>query len=242
MLLDGIFPPLIVFAVVAAALAARRLVLKAGATTDVAILAALIVLSAGLELSMGRPLKYRNGPVRFWSGNIKSDQNSQQISDPYTFTHVTHGALFYGLTWLTMRPASVATRLVVATGLESAWEVYENTETVVERYRKETVSLGYFGDSVINSAADILACIAGFLLAWRLPKSATVAAVIVSEIMLAFWIRDNLTLNILMLIYPIRAIKTWQAAGLIRLDGPAGVIARRVWPGLRIRRAETDPC
>ena len=114
-----------------------------------------------------------------------------------------------------MRPASVATRLVVATGLESAWEVYENTETVVERYRKETVSLGYYGDSAINSAADILACIVGFLLAWRLPKAATVAMVVVSEIMLAFLIRDNLTLNILMLVYPIKVIKTWQAAGLV---------------------------
>src|SRR5215510_2769140 len=125
-MLDGFVPPLIVFAAVVAALLARRFVLKPGTASDFAIVAAFIVLAGGLELAMGRPLKYRNGPVRIWSGNIRSDQNSQQIADPYTFTHVTHGALFYGLTWLTMRPASVATRLVVATGIESAWEVYEN--------------------------------------------------------------------------------------------------------------------
>jgi hypothetical protein len=214
-MLDGLFPPLIVLAVVAAALLARRLALKAGRTADFAIIAALIVLAGGLELAMGRPLKYRNGPVRFWSGNVRSDQNSQQIADPYTFTHFTHGALFYGLTWLTMRPATVATRMIAAIGLESAWEVYENTETVVERYRKSTISLGYYGDSVINSAADILACLVGFLLASRLPKTATIAWVVAFEVMLAFWIRDNLTLNILMLVYPIRAVKTWQSAGVV---------------------------
>jgi hypothetical protein len=225
-MLDGVVPPLIVLAAVAAALAARRFVLKDGRAAGFAILAALILLAGGLELAMGRPLKYRNGPVRLWSGNIKSDQNSQQIADPYTFTHVTHGALFYGLTWLTMRPAAAATRLIVAAGLEGAWEVYENTETVVERYRKETISLGYYGDSVINSAADILACLVGFLLAWRLPRSATITWVVVSEIMLAFWIRDNLALNILMLVYPLRAIKTWQAAGF------PGVLIGRGWPSL----------
>jgi len=211
--MDGVVPPLIVFAALATALLARRFVLKGGRAADVAMIVALIGLAAGLELAMGRPLKYRNGPVRIWSGDIRSDQNSQQIADPYTFTHFTHGALFYGLTWLTMRPATAATRLIVAAGFEGAWEVYENTETVVERYRKETISLGYYGDSVINSAADILACIVGFLLAWRLPRTATVAWVVAFEIMLAFWIRDNLTLNILMLVYPIKAVKTWQAAG-----------------------------
>lgn len=217
---NGIVPPLIILAAAVGALIARRFVLKDGrATTDLAVIVALMVLAAGLELAMGRPVKYRNGPVRFWSGNIKSDQNSQQISDPYTFTHFTHGALFYGLTWLTMRPASLATRLIVATGLESAWEVYENTETVVERYRKETISLGYYGDSVINSAADILACIIGFLLAWRLPRTATITWVVVCEVMLAFWIRDNLTLNILMLVYPIKAVKTWQAASAVSFRG-----------------------
>ena len=234
-MLNGFVPPLIVLAVVAAALLARRLALKAGRTADFAIIAALIVLAGGLELAMGRPLKYRNGPVRFWSGNVRSDQNSQQIADPYTFTHFTHGALFYGLTWLTMRPATVATRMIAAIGLESAWEVYENTETVVERYRKSTISLGYYGDSVINSAADILACLVGFLLAWRLPKTVTIAWVVAFEVMLAFWIRDNLTLNILMLIYPIKAVKSWQSASL-GISSGFQVLGYDLRPPVRRRR------
>jgi hypothetical protein len=194
-------------------LAWRHFVLKGGGqVADLAIMLVLMVVAGGLELGMGRPVKYSHGPVTLWSGDIKSDQNSQQIADPYTFTHFTHGAAFYGLTWLVMRPASGVTRLLVATGVEAAWEVYENTDTVVERYRTETISLGYYGDSLINSTADILACIVGFLAAWRLPRASTITWVVVFELMLAFWIRDNLTLNVLMLVYPIKAIKTWQAA------------------------------
>jgi hypothetical protein len=170
----------------------------------------VIGAAAGAELGMGRPAVYRRGPVRLWSGNVHSDQNSQQIADPYTFTHVIHGAAFYALTTL-VRPASpAAARLVATAVLESVWEVYENTDAVINRYREATISLGYFGDSVINSVCDILACLCGFWLTRRLPARATVAWVIVTEAILALWIRDNLTLNILMLIYPIDAIKSWQ--------------------------------
>jgi hypothetical protein len=190
-------------------LVCRRFLL-AGRAGDIAIVLGLAIATGGLELAMGRPLKYRNGAVRLWSGDIKSDQNSQQISDPYTFTHFIHGAAFYGLTRIVAPRASVVTRLIGATALEASWEVYENTDTVVERYRTETISLGYYGDSLINSAADIFACIAGFLLAWRLPRSVTMTWVVVVELMLALWIRDNLTLNILMLIYPLDAVRVWQ--------------------------------
>jgi uncharacterized protein DUF2585 len=215
-MLDGFIPPLIVAGAAAVLLAWRRFVLKGGRpAADLLIVVALMVVAGGLEYAMGRPVTYRHGPAGLWSGDVSSDQNSQQIADPYTFTHFTHGAAFYGLTWLAMRPASVATRLIVATGVEAAWEAYENTDTVVERYRTETISLGYYGDSLINSAADIVACIVGFLLAWRLPRAATITWVVLFELMLAFWIRDNLTLNILMLVYPIRAIKEWQAAALV---------------------------
>ena len=211
-MLDGFVPPLIVAGTALALLAWRHFVLKGGGqVADLVIVLVLMCTAGVLELAMGRPVKYRSGPVRLWSGDIKSDQNSQQFADPYTLTHFTHGAAFYGLTWLVMRPASGATRLLVATGVEAAWEVYENTDTVVERYRTETISLGYYGDSLINSAADILACIVGFLAAWRLPRASTITWVVVFELMLAFWIRDNLTLNILMLAYPINAIKAWQA-------------------------------
>jgi hypothetical protein len=210
--LDGFVPPLIVLGTALVLLAWRQFVLKGGRqAADLACVLLLMVVAASLELGMGRPLRYRSGPVRFWSGDIKSDQNSQQIADPYTFTHFTHGAAFYGLTFVAMRPATAATRLLVATGLEAAWETYENTDTVVERYRTETISLGYYGDSLINSAADIVACIIGFLAAWRLPRASTITWVVLFELMLAFWIRDNLTLNILMLAYPIKAIKAWQA-------------------------------
>jgi hypothetical protein len=208
--LDGVVPPIIVGVVLIVLLVARRAFLKS-AKADLVVVLALIVVAGGLELAMGRPLKYRNGPIRIWSGDINSDQNSQQVADPYTFTHVTHGAAFYGLTRLVMPRAAVATRLLTAVGLEAAWEAYENTNTVVERYRTETISLGYYGDSVVNSVADILACVIGFLLTWRLPRAATITWVVVVELMLLLWIRDNLTLNILMLVYPIDAIRKWQA-------------------------------
>jgi hypothetical protein len=98
-------------------------------------------------------------------------------------------------------------------GLESAWEALENTNMVIDRYRAATVSLGYYGDSVLNSMADVFACLLGFLLAWRLPTRATVAWVVVVELVLVVWIRDNLTLNIVMLLYPLQAIRQWQAGG-----------------------------
>lgn len=211
MVLDGAVPPLIVAGTAAVLLAWRYWWRGAkGGQADWAIVCLLVVLTGALEWQMGRPLKYRHGPVRLWSGNINSDQNSQQVSDPYTLTHFEHGAAFYGLTRLALRSASVSTCGIVAVAIEAAWESYENTNTVVERYRAKTVSLGYYGDSIINSIADILACIVGFVLAWRLPRSATLAWVIAFELILALWIRDNLTLNILMLIAPLDAVRRWQ--------------------------------
>ena len=177
---------------------------------DVLIIAAVICLAMFLELKMGRTVRYQHGPVRLWSGDIRSDQNSQQVFDPYTLTHVIHGAAFYGLTRLILGSASFGLGAIVAITLEAAWEAYENTNQVINRYRAETISLGYYGDSVINSLADMLACAAGLLLAWRLPRIVTVAWVVAVELSLAFWIRDNLTLNIIMLIHPIDAIRAWQ--------------------------------
>ena len=174
------------------------------------VLATTVATAAGLELRMGRPLTYRHGPMRLWVADIQSDQNSQQIADPYTFTHVVHGAVFYGLARAALGPSAVATRLVAAVAAESAWEALENTDMVIERYRAATVSLGYYGDSVLNSVADILACALGFLLTWRLPTRVTIVAVVVVEVLLAVWIRDNLTLNVLMLVHPVQAVRAWQ--------------------------------
>ena len=120
-----------------------------------------MALSATLLLAMGRPLVYRHGPVRLWSDDVQSDQNSQQLADPYTLTHVTHGVLLFGLVGLAGRRLPVRTRVVVALALECAWEVLENTDAVIQRYRAATVSLGYYGDSVLNTVGDVLAAALG---------------------------------------------------------------------------------
>ena len=213
-MLDGIVPPLLVILAAALLLWCRSWYLKRHDgpdwRADVAVAIALVIVTATLEIGMGRSLAYRSGPVRLWVGDINSDQNSQQIFDPYSFTHVIHGALFYGLTHAVMGPASLGARAAVALALESAWEVYENTDTVINRYRAATIALGYYGDSVTNSVADILACLLGFVLTRRLAWWWTVSWVVATEIVLAVAIRDNLTLNIIMLIRPIEAIKLWQ--------------------------------
>ena len=213
-MLDGYVPPLLVLGLAGLLLAPfflrRRTVDWAAA---VAIMLAVIASAAVLERQMGRPVSYTKGPVRFWIADVLSDQNSQQVADPYSFTHVTHGALFYGMTVLALGPARPALRAAVAVALESAWEALENTNMVIDRYRAVTVSLGYYGDSVVNSIADVAACLIGFLLAWRLPTRVTIAWVVVVELVLAVWIRDNLTLNIVMLVYPLQAIRQWQAGG-----------------------------
>ena len=170
----------------------------------------LMFLGAAAEVSMGRRLWGTSGVPGFWSGDINSSHNSQFLLDPYTFTHVTHGILFFGLLSFIFRWLPFDARLAVTVALETAWEVIENTDTVIQRYRAETISLNYYGDSIVNSVGDVLACILGFLLASRLPRRAAVATVIVLELVLLVLVRDNLTLNIVMLIYPIRAIRMWQ--------------------------------
>jgi hypothetical protein len=215
--LDGVVPPLLVLIAAAVLLLLRRLYVSRhggdvlGADATVAL--ALVVITAMLELGMGRSLAYRNGPVRLWVGDVNSDQNSQQLFDPYSFTHVTHGALFYALTRAVTGPAAVGVRAAVAIALEAAWESYENTDTVINRYRAATIALGYYGDSVTNSVADIVCCLLGYVLAHRLAWWWTVSWMVATEIALALTIRDNLTLNIIMLIRPIKAIKRWQLGG-----------------------------
>jgi hypothetical protein len=214
-MLDGYVPPLLILGL-AGLLVAPFVVFPRRAldwATAAGIMLVLVAATAALELRMGRPAAYARGPLRVWVGDVQSDQNSQQIADPYSFTHVVHGALFYGITALTLGPSQPALRAAIAIGIESAWEAVENTDMVIERYRKATVSLGYYGDSVVNSIADVLACLIGFLLAWRLPTRATVMWVAAVELVLALWIRDNLTLNVVMLVYPLQVIRQWQAGG-----------------------------
>jgi hypothetical protein len=212
--LDGYLPPLLVIALAFILIRVRLRYAEGNdrgfTPADVAIIAAIIGFAGFLEIEMGRTPTYKYGPVRLWSGDIHSNQNSQQIADPYTFTHVIHGAIFYGLTRIALRSSPLALRAIIGITAESAWEVLENTDMVIRRYRAATISLDYYGDSVLNSVSDILACVVGFVLAWRLPARVTVIWILSVELILALWIRDNLTLNILMLLYPVKAIQRWQ--------------------------------
>ena len=169
---------------------------------------AIIAVQALVLYAMGRVPICTCGTVKLWYGVVQSSENSQHIFDWYTLTHVVHGFGFYFLTWLVMRKAPFALRLAVAVLIEGVWEIIENTDFVITRY----VSLDYFGDSIVNSVADTVAMIAGFVLAARLPAWNTVAAALALELTLAYLIRDNLTLNIIMLVHPIDAVKAWQAS------------------------------
>src|SRR5262245_27073772 len=212
-MLNGLVPPLITAAAAALLLCCRQVYVRRGGSrraADVAATIAIVGVTALLEISMGRALTYRNGPIRPWVSEVHSDQNSQQVSDWYTFSHIIHGAAFYGATHLVMGPASVGLRLASAVALEATWESYENTDTVINRYRSATIALGYYGDSVLNSMSDILACVLGFLFASRLRWWWTLSWVVAAEVLVAMFIRDNLTLNIIMLVWPIEAIKRWQ--------------------------------
>ena len=178
------------------------------------IVLCLIVTMAITSLYFqGRVWWCQAGDMMPWSWDIWSTHNSQHIVDPYSFTHVLHGVLEFWLIGLVFRRMPLAWRLVLAVFIESSWEVAENSAAVIERYRSVTISLDYFGDSIVNSIADIVACSVGFIIANYLRFWRSLWLFLITEAILVFWIRDSLLINIVMLIYPIEAIKVWQIGG-----------------------------
>ena len=186
-----------------------------------ALIAALMLslVTLAILFAMDRPPICECGYVSLWYGDINSSGNSQHLSDWYTPSHIIHGMLFYGFGWLLFSKFDFGSKsagrwsFTLAVALEAAWEIIENTPMVIDRYRSVTVNWGYSGDSIINSMADIGWMSLGFWLALKLPVRITVALAVIMEIVTALVVRDNLTLNVVMLIWPFEAIREWQGMG-----------------------------
>ena len=177
----------------------------------IVIIACAVMFAA--EKSMGRLIFGPDGKFGFYSWDIWSNEQSQRLIDPYSLSHITHGLLFYAILWLLLPKVPIKYRFMIAVGIEAIWEIMENSSFIINRYRAVTVSLGYFGDSIINSISDLFMMIIGFVLASKSRVWISIAFVITLEIIMLIWVKDNLSLNIIMLLFPIEAIKNWQMAG-----------------------------
>jgi hypothetical protein len=173
----------------------------------------LVAVQAVVEHAMGRVAICTCGYVKFWESEVNSSGNSQHLTDWYSFSHLIHGFGFYLLFWLVGRRWPIGMRFLAALTLEVSWEMIENSSFIIDRYRAETISLDYYGDSIINSVSDTLTAALGFWLAYSLPVTIIVLLTIAMEIGVGYAIRDNLTLNVIMLLHPVPWIKAWQAAG-----------------------------
>jgi hypothetical protein len=175
------------------------------------MLALAIVLGAAALRLQGRLWVCSCGYVALWCGDINSSGNSQHLFDPYTFTHVIHGFLFLGFVYLVGPRLSSSWKIALALALEALWEVIENSTYVIERYRAQTISLGYTGDTIVNSLGDLIACAVGAVVARWLGVTKTILLTVAIEVLLLIAVRDNLLLNIIMLIFPSDAIRQWQS-------------------------------
>lgn len=180
--------------------------------TAVTITSAVLLATAGILLAMGRVPWCTCDTIKLWHGVTWSSENSQHLTDWYTPSHVIHGILFYWWLGRWKKKWSMEKRFLIGLLIEVGWEILENSPLIINRYRETTISLDYFGDSVINSIFDIIAMIVGFWAAYRLPIRTTIILVIILELFVGYSIRDNLTLNVIMLLYPFEFIKNWQLA------------------------------
>ena len=166
-----------------------------------------------IETWMGRSALGPDGRFGWWEPDIWSSENSQRVADPYSFSHLGHGLIFYAVLWLFARKLPRRQRFLIALAIEAGWEILENSPIIINRYRQTTIALGYDGDSILNSLSDLVMMSLGFLFAARMRPWISMALLLVMEIGCAVWVRDNLTLNVIMLIHPVEAIKAWQMAG-----------------------------
>ncbi len=172
----------------------------------------IILVQILSQYLMGRIWICECGYVKLFEAGVNTPGNSQHLFDWYTPSHIIHGFLFYGLGWLVLRNKPLTAKLALAAFIEAVWEVLENSPIIIDRYRSATIAVGYTGDSILNSGMDMVAMIAGFLFAARMPVWLTVLIAIAFEVLTTIIIRDNLTLNVLMLVWPIEAVRTWQGA------------------------------
>lgn len=168
---------------------------------------------AVIELWYGRLPFGPDGKFGWWNGNIWSNEDSQRVADVYSFSHIIHGFLFYAFLWLVARKLPLKYRFLAAVIIEAGWELLENSPLIINRYREVTIALGYVGDSILNSLSDIVMMVIGFVIARFSKVWASIVIIIIFELGCLFWVRDNLTLNVLMLVHPVESVRIWQSEG-----------------------------
>lgn len=170
----------------------------------------ILLITVGVLLILGRSWWCPVEDLRLASFDINSRHNSQHLFDPFSFSHFEHGVIFFIFLWYFFRNSSLVWRFTISVLLEASWEILENTSFIIDRYRTATIALDYYGDSILNSVSDLFYCSLGFYVASKLSLKMNLALLIIIELSLLYWIKDNLTLNVLMLVYPLQAVRLWQ--------------------------------